>query len=352
MRGGWLCGVVICLVACVGQPQPMLAPDPAVYNEPTHRASLLFAGDLMVHTPQLTAARISDGYDFSPSFTYIKPLIEEADLTVVNLETTLAEKGAYTGYPLFRSPAAVAEAMHGAGFDVALLANNHCMDYGARGARETIEALDRAGLKHTGVFRSMHERNARPHLYLRVNGISIALLNYTYGTNGMPVVKPAVVNRLDTAQMKEDIRRAKEWMPDCLAVALHWGVEYERKPNREQRRMADFLLREGVQLIVGSHPHVVQPVVQDSLGRLTIYSLGNLLSNQRKRYTDGGLLVRVELEKQGDEPLKITYEPIPVWVDRANSYRILTREAADSLITEPKARTFFEDTEQLLKKGL
>lgn len=306
----------------------------------------------MVHTPQLTAARISDGYDFSPSFTYLKPVIEEADLAVVNLETTLAEKGAYTGYPLFRSPATMANAMREAGFDVALLANNHCMDYGARGARETIEALDRAGLKHTGVFLNSRERNARPHLYLQVNGISIALLNYTYGTNGMPVVKPTVVNRLDTVQMKEDIRRAKEWMPDCLAVALHWGIEYERKPNREQRRMAEFLRREGVQLIIGSHPHVVQPIAQDSLGGLTIFSLGNFLSNQHKRYTDGGLIVRIELEKKGDDPLQMSYRPIPVWVDRARRYRLLTREAADTLTTNPAARTFFADTEKLLEKDL
>ncbi|MBE6189727.1 MAG: CapA family protein [Rikenellaceae bacterium] len=350
MRGGWIYGVVMLLVACGGQPTPVL--ETVVADPPVQRATLLFAGDLMVHTPQLTAARTSEGYDFSPSFTYLKPLIEEADLAVVNLETTLAAKGAYTGYPLFRSPAAMADAMREAGFDVALLANNHCMDYGVRGARETIEALDRVGLKHTGVFLSARERNARPHLYLQVGGISIALLNYTYGTNGMPVVKPAVVNRLDTVRMKEDIRRAKEWMPDCLAVALHWGVEYERKPNRDQRRIAEFLRREGVQLIIGSHPHVVQPIEQDSLGGLIVYSLGNLLSNQHKRYTDGGLMVRVELEKKGDNPLQMNYRPIPVWVDRARQYRLLTREAADTLTSNPAARTFFVDTEALLEKGL
>lgn len=350
MRGGWIYGVVMLLVACGGQPTPVL--ETVVADPPVQRATLLFAGDLMVHTPQLTAARTSEGYDFSPSFTYLKPLIEEADLAVVNLETTLAAKGAYTGYPLFRSPAAMADAMREAGFDVVLLANNHCMDYGARGARETIEALDRVGLKHTGVFLSARERNARPHLYLQINGISIALLNYTYGTNGMPVVKPAVVNRLDTVRMKEDIRRAKEWIPDCLAVALHWGVEYERKPNRDQRRMAEFLRREGVQLIIGSHPHVVQPIVQDSLGGLIVYSLGNLLSNQHKRYTDGGLIVRVELEKKGDNPLQMSYRPIPVWVDRARQYRLLTCEAADTLTSNPAARTFFVDTEALLEKGL
>lgn len=350
MRGGWIYGVVMLLVACGGQPTPVL--ETVVADPPVQRATLLFAGDLMVHTPQLTAARTSDGYDFSPSFTYLKPLIEEVDLAVVNLETTLAAKGAYTGYPLFRSPAAMADAMREAGFDVALLANNHCMDYGARGARETIEALDRVGLKYTGVFLSARERNARPHLYLQVGGISIALLNYTYGTNGMPVVKPAVVNRLDTVRMKEDIRRAKEWMPDCLAVALHWGVEYERKPNRDQRRMAEFLRREGVQLLIGSHPHVVQPIEQDSLGGLIVYSLGNLLSNQHKRYTDGGLMVRVELEKKGDNPLQMNYRPIPVWVDRAHRYRLMTREAADTLTSNPAARTFFVDTEALLEKGL
>lgn len=317
-----------------------------------HRATLLFAGDLMVHTPQLTAARTAQGYDFSPSFQWVKPLIEEVDLAVVNLETTLAAKGAYTGYPLFRSPAALAAAMRDAGFDVALLANNHCMDYGARGARETVAALDSCAIRHTGVFLSKEQRLANPYLHFEIDSLSIVLLNYTYGTNGMPVPRDMVVNRLDTVQMQADIARAHKLAPDCLIVALHWGLEYERKPNREQRRMADFLHRAGVDLVVGSHPHVVQPVVQDSLGRVTIYSLGNLLSNQRKRYTDGGLMVRVELERKGDEPLEITYEPIPVWVDRANSYRLLTREAADALTSAPAARIFFEDTAQLLKKGL
>lgn len=339
------------LAACVepaAEPLEQPAPEPV-----TRRATLLFAGDFMVHTPQLTAARTAEDYDFRPALEPLRPLIEEADLAVLNLETTLAEKGAYTGYPLFRSPAAVADALRDAGFDVALLANNHCMDYGARGARETIEALDKRHIRHTGVFRSSAERQAMPHLYCRVGDLSVVLLNYTYGTNGMPVVKPAIVNRLDTMQMKEDLRCAREWMPDCLAVALHWGVEYERKPNREQQRIADFLQREGVQLIIGSHPHVVQPIVQDSLQQhLIAYSLGNLLSNQRKRYTDGGLLLRVELEKRGEEPLTMRYEPIPVWVDRTHHYRLLTREAADSLTTAAAAKTFFEDTRLLLEKGL
>ena len=339
------------LAGCVEQPapSPIAPPEPVV----EHRATLLLAGDLMVHTPQLTAARTVDGYDFTPSFALIKPLVEEADLALVNLETTLAEKGAYTGYPLFRSPASVADAMREAGFDVALLANNHCMDYGVRGARETQAALNRVGIRHTGVFLSHADHQAAPHLYYNLNGLSLVILNYTYGTNGMPVPAPVEVNRIDTVRMKADLKRAREWMPDCLAVALHWGIEYERKPNREQRRLAEFLQREGVQLIIGSHPHVVQPIVQDSLRcTLTIYSLGNLLSNQRKRYTDGGLLVRVELTKRGEEPLTIDYEPIPVWVDRAHQYRLLTPSAADSLASGRAARNFFSDTETLLEKGL
>ena len=352
MRRGWIYGVAMLLAGCVEQPAPV--PVPVVPPEPVveQRATLLLAGDLMVHTPQLTAARTADGYDFSPSFTLLKPLIEEADLALVNLETTLAEKGAYTGYPLFRSPASVADAMREAGFDVALLANNHCMDYGVRGARETHAALNRVGIRHTGVFLSHAEHQAAPHLYYNLNGLSLVILNYTYGTNGMPVPAPVEVNRIDTVRMKADLKRAREWMPDCLAVALHWGIEYERKPNREQRRLAEFLQREGVQLIIGSHPHVVQPIEQDSLGGLIIYSLGNLLSNQHKRYTDGGLMVRVELEKKGDNPLQMSYQPIPVWVDRAHRYRLMTREAADTLTSNPAARTFFVDTEALLEKRL
>lgn len=339
------------MAGCAEPTEPITAE---VVCEPVvQRATLLVAGDLMVHTPQLTAARTAEGYDFSPSFAYVRPLVEKADLAVVNLETTLAEKGAYTGYPLFRSPAALADAMRDAGFDAALLANNHCMDYGARGARETVAALDARGLRHTGVYLSVAERNAAPHLYYNLNGISLVLLNYTYGTNGMPVPQGMVVNRLDTVQMKKDLRRAKEWMPDCLAVAVHWGVEYERKPNREQRRLADFLHREGVQLIIGSHPHVVQPIEQDSLcRRLTIYSLGNLLSNQQKRYTDGGLMLSIELECRGDEPLTMRYEAIPVWVDRSHKYRLLTAEAADTLTRNPAAEIFFEDTRMMVKKSL
>ena len=351
MCRGWLYGVMLLLVACATPSPTPVVEDPVEPIE--HRATILVAGDLMVHTPQLSAARTADGYDFSSAFSWIRPLIEEADLSIVNLETTLAEKGAYTGYPLFRSPVAVADAIREAGFDVALMANNHCMDCGARGARETIAALDKRGIRHTGVFLSEVERRAMPHLYLRFGELSMVLLNYTYGTNGMPVVAPAVVNRIDTVQMKADLARAREWMPDCVAVALHWGVEYERKPNREQRQLAEWLHREGVQLIIGSHPHVVQPIVQDSLRQtLTIYSLGNLLSNQRKRYTDGGLLVRLELIKRVDEPLRIDYTPIPVWVDRTHGYRILTHEAVDSLSVETAAGTFFADTERLLEKGV
>ena len=351
MRRAWLYGVLLVLVACAASsPMPMVEEK----VEPTeHRATLLVVGDWMVHAPQLTAARTAEGYDFSSAFSLVRPLVEETDLAIVNLETTLGERGEYTGYPLFRSPVAVADAMRYAGFDVALLANNHCMDYGARGARETITALDKRSIRHTGVFRSEVERRAMPHLYLRLGELSMVLLNYTYGTNGMPVVAPAVVNRIDTVQMRADLERAREWMPDCVAVALHWGVEYERKPNREQRKLAEWLHREGVQLIIGSHPHVVQPIVQDSLHQtLTIYSLGNLLSNQRKRYTDGGLMVRLELTKRGEEPLRIDYEPIPVWVDRTHGYRLLTREAADTLRIEDAASTFFTDTESLLEKGL
>ena len=154
------------------------------------------------------------------------------------------------------------------------------------------------------------------------------------------------------ALLDAGLKKLKDGGAQLTIAALHWGVEYERKPNRDQRRMAEFLQREGVQLIIGSHPHVVQPIVQDSLGRLTIYSLGNFLSNQHKRYTDGGLMVEVALEKKGDDPLKITYRPIPVWVDRAHQYRLLTREAADTLTTNPAAHTFFADTETLLEKGL
>lgn len=349
MRNLLLC-LLLGLMAC----QPRASVQEAVAPPPPPRervAELLFAGDVMVHTPQLTAAKIGSGYDFKPSFAYLKPLFEEADLAVVNLETTLAKRPPYTGYPLFRSPYALVDALSDAGVDVALMANNHAMDCGAAGVRATLSALESWRIRPTGVWRSKEEHQAEPFLLVTIDSIRFAIANYTYGTNGMPVPQGMHINRLDTVQMAADIARMQLSEADCIIVCLHWGIEYELKPNRAQRRLADFLRRQGVQLIIGSHPHVVQPFEADSLSAC-FYSLGNLVSNQRKRYTDGGILARIRVTQRGDEQPRIEAEAIPCWVDKWHGYRVLPLAAADTLTHDAAYKTFREDVLKTLQKGL
>ena len=170
------------------------------------RARLVFAGDLMQHTPQLTAARTPEGdFDFNASFDWVRERFRAADAAIVNLETTLSESGPYTGYPCFRSPAALAEALDSLGVDITVLANNHCCDGGSKGIRTTIRELDRHGIEHTGVFLDSSDFRARHPLRFEAGGIRFALLNYTYGTNGLPVPSGLSVNPIDTVRIAADL---------------------------------------------------------------------------------------------------------------------------------------------------
>lgn len=324
------------------------APAPAV--PVTRSVRLLFAGDLMQHTPQIQAARTADGFDYSICFAHVSERFRSADLAVVNLETTLSEKGCYTGYPRFRSPVALADVLRDMGVDVAVLANNHCVDGGGDGVRTTLQALNERGIRHTGLFVDSTDYQLNNPLYLNRNGIRFALLNYTYSTNGLPVPRPALVNLLDTLHIAADLQRIPRDRVDCIIACVHWGNEYQRHPDASQRRLAEFLRRHGVDLIVGSHPHVVQPFVCDSTG-VTLFSLGNLVSNQRKRYSDGGLLAEIIVTRTGDEPLCYELEVTPVWV-LCPGYRILPPEVGDTLPMSVAARAayrrFMEDTRKHL----
>ncbi|WP_418983809.1 CapA family protein [Alistipes sp.] len=309
------------------------------------RVRLLFAGDVMQHMPQVEAARRGDGFDYSEVFAALEPRFAAADLVVVNLETTLTRSGRYTGYPCFRSPAALAGAMRLAGIDAAVMANNHCCDGGAEGVRTTAAELDACGIRRTGVFTdSLDRERNNPLLFVR-RGVVIALLNYTYSTNGMPVPEGVTVNRIDTAAMAADIAAARARGAECVAVCIHWGDEYARRENARQRALARLLRQAGADLIVGSHPHVIQPFEADSL-HAVFYSLGNFVSNQRRRYCDGGLLAEITLTRRPDGTLRYAAEAVPVWVALPD-YRVLPPEAADTLRLPPQYRQFFTDTEEL-----
>ncbi len=320
-----------------------------VHREP-RRMTLLFAGDWMQHTPQVEAARRDTTFDYSASIRHIAPLFRAADFSVVNLETTLTRRDRYTGYPLFRSPVALADALREAGVDVALLANNHCCDGGGVGIETTVEELDARHIRHTGAFADSCDWARNRILYLTHDSLRIALVNFTYGTNGMPIPRGCVVHLSDTLEMARIMAKIDRKEVECIIACLHWGNEYERRPNRSQRQMADFLHRHGVRVIIGSHPHVVQPVEADS-ARVVAWSLGNLVSNQRKRHTDGGLALRLTIEQRDSLPCHFTTEIIPLWVALPD-YQILPFEVADTLPLRPDQRRQYElfraDTHALL----
>ena len=315
------------------------------------RLRLLFAGDAMCHTPQIESARRQDGsIDFRPSFAGVKPHFDQADIAVVNLETTISPNSRYTGYPCFSSPAEYAEALAWLGTDVALLANNHCCDKGARGVRSTIAKLDTLGIAHTGAFHSKEDYEQNSILRLERNGIKLSLINYTYGTNGIPVPKGCMVNLIDTVRIADDIAFASKGA-DCVVACMHWGNEYQRKPSYQQRKLADFLHRHGVDIVVGSHPHVIQPYVATE-EQITIYSLGNFISNQQDRHTDGGLLAEIEIEKVNDTVFKYALRTIPIWVKKSPGHKLVSSEfAAEEEMNDAQRwhyERFISNTKQLL----
>jgi len=277
-----------------------------VYTTPQQRISLLFIGDIMGHDSQIWAAEDikTHTYDYNEVFSYIKPLVSDADLAIANLEVTLAGPP-YKGYPQFSSPAALAVACKNAGIDCLVTANNHSADRGKRGISGTIFRLDSIGIPHTGTFTDQASKDKLQPLILERNGISVAILNYTYGTNGINVPAPLIVNMLDKNLVSADIKEAEKLNPDLIVLVLHWGTEYDTVPSPYQTAMAEFFLSGGADLVIGSHPHVLQKMVwynheSPFRNKAVVYSLGNFLSNQRKPKTDGGSMLRIELVKEED----------------------------------------------------
>lgn len=325
------------------------------------RARIVAAGDLMQHTPQISAALQKDRrYNYSSSFRYIAPYFREADLAIVNLETTLSHDGPYTGYPAFCAPAAVADVLQEIDIDLVALANNHCCDKGGRGIDATCSILDSYGISRTGVFTDSLDYELNRVCYLKRNDVRFAVVNYTYGINSPAIPKNRIVNMIDTLAIARDLATIDRSEVDCIVAVMHWGYEYHRQPNREQRRVAEFLQRNGVDLIIGSHPHVVQPAERSADGRITLYSLGNLISNQRKRYSDGGLIATIDLEIRDSivgEKIVSTQKQhaltlMPVWV-RLPDYAIIPQSVGDTLPLDATSKAaydlFMADTEELLK---
>lgn len=319
----------------------------------------------MGHEPQITAARKSDGtYDYGSNYRLVQSYIQQADWAMTNLEVTLA--GApYTGYPTFSSPDALALALKNAGFDVLQTANNHTCDKGLKGVIRTLDVLDSLGLDHLGSYRNPEEREKQYPYIKTVNGIRLCFLNYSYGTNGLPIPEGTVVNLIDTAVIRKDLEKAKQKSTDFIICTFHWGAEYQRVESSEQLRIAEFSALHGADLIIGGHPHVVQPVKKVYAGNRdsvwTFFSLGNYISNQRDRYKNGGIMAEVTITRKNGKTYLDRLNFLPVYVHKQISpkteyvlvpgYLDSDSDTLLSLNTVDKSlkNQFFKDTREWLR---
>ncbi|MCH5235060.1 MAG: CapA family protein [Muribaculaceae bacterium] len=267
-------------------------------------ATLVFVGDAMQHQAQLDKALEigKDEYDYSECFNLISTAISEADYAVCNLEVPLGGGPDYSGYPCFSAPDSYAESLKEAGFDMLLTANNHCLDRRGKAAKRTLNALDSLQIDHIGTFRSVEERDSLAPYIKDINGFKIAFLNYTYGTNGIKPDEGIEVALIDKEKIKSEIAKARARGAEIIVVAMHWGIEYVLIENNVQDELADFLIDNGVDMIIGSHPHVVQPMKvvhneNENKDVLVVYSLGNFISNMKTADTRGGAMVWATLTR-------------------------------------------------------
>ena len=287
---------------------------------------LLFVGDLMQHQAQIDAALQADSsYAYDHCFSLVKDDIQRADLAIGNFETTLGGKP-YKGYPQFSSPDEYLHAIKEAGFDILSTANNHSLDSRRKGLERTLTLIDSAGLTAVGTYRDAHDRQERYPLLVEKNGVRIAFLCATYGTNGIGTTPPNIVNGLDREELAADIRVARAMKPDVIIALLHWGNEYQREPSEEQRDLARWLIGQGVDHFIGSHPHVIQPIAriphtEYPTQHAVVYSLGNYISNMSIAHGDVGLVVELVLEKVGTTTRLKSLDSHHVWTERATLSR-------------------------------
>lgn len=313
-------------------------------------AKISAMGDMLMHLPCIEAAKTSSGYDFSPSFRYLQDYIQQADYAVANLETTLAGPSReYKGYPNFNCPDEIVSDLQDTGFDMLLTANNHCYDTGTKGYHRTQEVLTDAGMDYIG---SMPNEDDPGYLIKDINGISIGMICYTYEDNSDPnVVAPNGVtmkdadeklinsfnvNELDTfyQRIEGQITEMKDQGAEALVLYIHWGIEYQLKENRTQNAIAQKMCDLGIDVIVGGHPHVIQPMelltssVDESHKTICLYSTGNALSNQRlglisnikTAHTEDGIVFNFTFAKYSDGTVRVEdASVIPTWINKYTS---------------------------------
>lgn len=287
-------------------------------------------GDTLCHNTQYWDAynKQTGIYDFSYVYDDIRSYTEASDITISSLETTFAgEDRGYSNYPTFNTPDSLATALKGIGIDIISTAGNHALDYGYTGLCRSIDVLNNAGLSHLGTYKSAEEQEQI--LIKDVKGVKIAFINYTYGTNGIPVPsgKEYCVNLIDKELIKKQIAQAKEAKVDMIVACMHWGTEYKTTANSEQKELADFLFKNGVDVIIGNHPHVLEPmekrIVTLDDGTIkdcfVVYALGNFTADQREEITRDSAILNLTITKNSDGKIsidKVNYVPIYMYKNK------------------------------------
>ena len=273
------------------------------------RARFIFIGDIMTHDQQLDAARNKhnpESYDFSPQFRRVKPLLEDAFL-VGNLETVFAgrsKKLRYAGFPFFNTPDILAELLSkDLHVDLLTLANNHIFDRKTSGARRTVQVLNSQDICWVGL--GVDDVASNDAVLLENDGIRAAFINHTYGSNEWPKSKDVHLNVISSADITKSLERAKSLSPDIIIACFHWGNEYHFSPNIHQKRAADVAFDNGVDLIIGTHPHVLQPVEvrissDDKKVKAVAWSLGNFVSFQRTLPRERSIILAAEFVKNDE----------------------------------------------------
>ena len=285
-------------------------------------------GDIMCHDTQYKDAYVREtgDYDFSKMFTDIEGHVKEADIAVGNLETTFAGKERkYSNYPTFNTPEHLAIDLAELGIDVLSTSNNHSMDRSYSGVVSTLDYLDKAGISHTGTFRTEEEKK---YIIKEVNGVKFAFLAYTYGTNGIPAPqgKEFCINLIDEEEIVKQLNEVKAEKPDVICVNMHWGIEYQTKQNRVQEDLATFLFENGVDVILGSHPHVLQPMKDVKINgkrKFIIYSLGNFMADQNMKNTRNSIILKLKFKKdlKTNETTIENVEYVPIYTNRSGNHR-------------------------------
>ncbi len=339
--------------ADAGLSQPSLTTShPAPTERPIALATLRAAGDVIIDSPMLSAAYSGGAYKFGKYFALIADELAAADVTTINVEGAIAGQGefGYTGYPSFNTPPAILTALKAAGVDMLTLANNHSLDRYYDGLMNTLRNVDKAGLQRTGAYRSQKEHDA-PQVF-EVNGIKLGVTNYATGLNGVEKRsdKRALKYGIRTVQrsnFKKDIQAMRDAGAQAVVVFMHWDREYKRMPNGATKKTAQQLADAGADVIIGGHPHQVQPIEwlegKDGNRTLCAYSLGNFLSNHEGEFLDNGIILQVSFALLDDGTVAVVdpgYVPVWVWVQKSKSglnYQVLPIEK--TLAARPESMT-------------